>query len=120
MIPCTDKRRMFFEALCRRAGIKEGDMLPWHLRALLLTLYPSRIRLALAASVYDVMTDTIKTHNARWSLGTLDRLAKPSLPGHWFRVVGKDKSGVVLLEWREDSPVCGRLHLLCQAKGDRK
>jgi hypothetical protein len=96
------RRRMFFEWVASKKGLQDGQILPWWAVALLLTLFPSRIRWALASSVYDVWSDTIKVGSARWHMGALERLSRVSAPGHWFRVVGKTETGIVTLEYKTD------------------
>lgn len=96
------RRRMFFEWVARKAGIQDGQILPRWALVLLLALFPSRVRLVLASSVYDAWSDTINVGSARWHMGSLERLARVSPPGYWFRVVGKTETGIVMLECRTD------------------
>jgi hypothetical protein len=87
----------------RKAGIEEGQILPRWGIALMLILFPSRIKLWIGASVYDVASDTIRVGRVRLPLYALERtFGKASPPGHWFRVIGTTESGFPIIECRTD------------------
>jgi hypothetical protein len=98
----------------RKAGVTEGEMLPRWGVALMLLLFPSRIRLWIGADLYDVMSDTIRVGKVRLSLHWLERtFERPSRPGYWFRVKEITESGLTVIEERtdgyivSDSPLSG-------------
>jgi hypothetical protein len=98
-----ERRRRLFAWIMRRAGVTEGECLPRWGIALNLILFPSRIKLWIGASVYDVGTDCIRVENMRVPLHALARtFGRSSPPGHWFRVIGKTCTGIPIIECRTD------------------
>ncbi|MBM4091101.1 MAG: hypothetical protein FJ276_17020 [Planctomycetes bacterium] len=93
-ITTRTKRLRFLEFVFRLAGVGYGCVLPrWGL-ALTVILFPSLFWQCLPGTTLDAGL-TLKIGRFRWSILSLDRIAR-SRPWEWFRVVSTSDENVVL------------------------